>query len=520
MKKKILSLLSTFCMIVALVAVSGVPVFALSKNDTQKVTVSELVEGTTVKAYKVIDMNVSDNGSIMDPTYTWLDNVAGWVETNYNDYIGENNQVTEEFTELDDTGSKNFWQALGKHIKENESSFVADKNATAQKGETSVELTLGMGEYVLLANGGTKKIYTPAAVAVLPKKEADGNFTLAESQNVDMKGEKMSLEKDIPEKNDQTVGIGSVIKYQLTNTIPTYPTNVEDGSIMYVIGDNMSEGLTFNNDVKVFADGKEVNATGNYEIKTPGSDNNDFEVSFTQSFILANSEKTLTLKYSATVNEKALVEGALENTATLKYTRDPYNSTDYDTITDKEKAYTYNIEFDKVDNSTEPKKLSGAEFALYESDGKTKISLIKIEDGVYRLPKEDEADTVDKLTSTTGDFVIKGLDTGTYVLEETKSPNGYVLPADSKVTVTLTDSEPDGALDQGTTKVEGTGIEVDKTSIDGVSFSFNVINKTAEDLELPVTGGTGIMMFTISGIILMGGAVLLYVNNRRKNQAK
>lgn len=517
MRKKILSLLTTFCMVVALVATSNLPVFALNRDDTQTVTVNGLEEGTTVRAYKAIDLNVSDSGSIMDPTYTWDSDVASWVKDNHADYIGTNNEVTAKFTKLGKDEAKTFWQALGKHIKGNENSFTADKDATVEVGQNSVELTLGMGEYVLLANGGTKKIYLPAAVAVLPKKNESGDFELEPKATVTMKSEDITITKDVPNKDDQTIGVGDVVHYEVKNTIPNYPQNVDADSIKYEIGDNMSEGLTYNNDVKVLVDGQPVEALGNYEIRTNDGEN-DFVVAFTQEFVLAHPEGEITLQYSATVNEKAVNENALDNTVTLNYTRDPYKEDSYGTTTDKETVYTYNIEFDKVNLNDTP--LAGAEFVLYQADGKTKINLVQLSDGVYRLAKQGEA-SVTTLTSTTGKFEVKGLDTGTYVLEETKSPNGYVLPADSKVTITLTDAEPDGALDKDTTTAESSGITVQEPSVDTkLSFSFDVVNKTAEELELPVTGGSGIMMFTVGGAILMGGAVLLYMNNRRKSHAK
>ena len=39
-------------------------------------------------------------------------------------------------------------------------------------------------------------------------------------------------------------------------------------------------------------------------------------------------------------------------------------------------------------------------------------------------------------------------------------------------------------------------------------------------MKLPVTGGTGTVIFTVIGIVLMAGAVLLFVFARKKNGAK
>ena len=116
---------------------------------------------------------------------------------------------------------------------------------------------------------------------------------------------------------------------------------------------------------------------------------------------------------------------------------------------------------------------------------------------------------------------IDGLDTGTYRLIETKAPEGYVKPT-GYIEITLEDTVdensknvPDGKLDKIEITNNGTYEIINNATTGSGSFSFIVKNRTPEDFNLPVTGGTGTLMFTLGGIVVMGGAVLLYARNRK-----
>ena len=41
------------------------------------------------------------------------------------------------------------------------------------------------------------------------------------------------------------------------------------------------------------------------------------------------------------------------------------------------------------------------------------------------------------------------------------------------------------------------------------------VGEPVATINLPVTGGTGTLMITLGGIVVMGGAVLLYARNRK-----
>ena len=153
--------------------------------------------------------------------------------------------------------------------------------------------------------------------------------------------------------------------------------------------------------------------------------------------------------------------------------------------------------FDIVKDDNTKKVLDGAQFELY--DGETKLNLIKVSDGVYRLADTEEA-SADGFTSAVieaGQATIKGLaGEKTYQLEETVAPKGYnKLTAKQPVEM--------GKADNPATVTDGKYVE------GGVE----VVNQAGT--ELPSTGGMGTTMFYVIGAILMAGAGVVLVSKRR-----
>jgi fibro-slime domain-containing protein len=145
------------------------------------------------------------------------------------------------------------------------------------------------------------------------------------------------------------------------------------------------------------------------------------------------------------------------------------------------------VKIKKGDAST---TLRDAEFSLYlangENDSYTKDDLVQ------RGIKTDED----------GKTTIKNLTPGTYLLVETKAPTGYLLSEKPwKIVVDL----------DGTVKVTYDGKTVNKT--DG-----NYQIENAELYSLPNSGGPGTYGFTISGVAILATALLLFINNKRREE--
>ena len=141
-------------------------------------------------------------------------------------------------------------------------------------------------------------------------------------------------------------------------------------------------------------------------------------------------------------------------------------------------------------NGTDDIYLEGAEFTLADSSGK----VVKI--GI---------NTNGTYISDANGLVLEGdIAYGTYTLTEVKAPAGYTKLTDA---VTITVDE------KGIKIPDNTNISIKKAS-DGV-YTITVVNNLL--YELPHTGGSGIYLFTIGGILLMGAAAwILYKNKCRE----
>ena len=267
--------------------------------------------------------------------------------------------------------------------------------------------------------------------------------------------------------------------------------SAKKGATGYVLNDTMTEGLTFNNDVKVTVGGAELTLNDNYTVTTPGDNGATFKVTFTESYLNGlTADTSIVVTYSATLNEKAAISGDQNtNTAQLKYG----NSS-----TVEDKTTTTSFKFDLVKTDSAGKLLAGAKFKLYDaaSDG-SEIKLVKIDEKTYRVAKSGETG-VEIETVDTGYITINGLGNGDYWLEETQQPTGYnKLSTREKLTV------KDGNLSTtmtGTTWTEGNG---------GV----HIINNSGTGL--PSTGGMGTTLFYVLGGGLMVAAVVLLVTKKR-----
>ena len=153
------------------------------------------------------------------------------------------------------------------------------------------------------------------------------------------------------------------------------------------------------------------------------------------------------------------------------------------------KKTVVNIDFEKVDAETNTKKLSGAEFDLYKANT----------DG------EQTGDPIKQYESDrNGKVSIENLPIGNYVLVERKAPAGYQLSAKPwKIIV---------GSDRNITVTHGD----DTVNPNGNEKIYQLTN--AKLYSLPESGGPGTYGFTISGVAILATALLLFINNKRREE--
>ena len=310
------------------------------------------------------------------------------------------------------------------------------------------------------------------------------------------KNSQPTVDKQVQENSNGTWGdtndanIGDTVNFKTTiNVVDGQPKN-------YVLHDKMSNGLTFDaGSVEVKIGDRTLTLGSDYTLITNPKDGCTFEIEFKENVLKPNDVVIVT--YSATLNEKAVIYPE-PNTNETKLVYGEGSETTWD----ETKTFTY--QFDLVKTKTDKTVLDGAEFKLY--DAKTEgneIALIDEGNGVYRVATaaEKAAEGFVSATIKAGKVTIKGLDSGTYYLEETKAPAGYNVLAE-RVEVKIDHANLTATV-EGDTYVSG-GVQV--------------INQTGA--ELPSTGGIGTTIFYVVGGLLVVAAGVLLVTRKRMSKSE
>ena len=240
----------------------------------------------------------------------------------------------------------------------------------------------------------------------------------------------------------------------------------------FTLTDNVPEGLAAAKDIVVKVGETALTAGKDYTL-TQVEGSNDFTIDFTNKAALKDHESVVITFTTAITNEAEV--GQVTNSVTLTYQSE---TGEEGTLTAEDKANIYGITVDKVNLKGD--KLSGAKFDLYYGEDE---------------PNTDSDTPVYQgyTTDAKGALTFQGLNPGTYWLVETEAPTGYKVM--SKALKIVIDEKEMGYAEEVT------------------------ILNTA-NVSLPITGGMGTLLFTISGIALMGAAALLYIRSRKKSAAE
>lgn len=460
--KKIISVL------LALVMTLALSVTALAAGEGS-ITVDNAVNGKTYTIYRIFDLNShsEDYKAINYKVNTqWSAFFAeGAQGLNYVTIDGQGYVTWKENASAADFAAKAIEFAKANSIEN-------DGEKTAAGGE--VKFTdLPLGYYLVQSDLG--------ALCSLDTTMPD--VTIKEKNGVPTVDKKVKEGEAWGKTND--ANIGDTVNFQTTiNVIDGQPKN-------YVLHDKMSAGLTFDaSSVKVTVNGAAF-AAENYILVTTGlTDGCTFEIRFTDGTLKANDVVKVT--YSAILNEKAVIAGVGNpNETQLTYGNNAH--------TEWDKTTTYTYKFDLVKTKADNTLLTGAEFKLYDAKtGGNEIALVKEADGTYRVATgaEKNAEGFQSATIEAGSVTIKGLDSGTYYLEEIKAPAGYNVLAE-RVEV----------------KIDGANLDATMNGDSWSSGGVHVINQSGT--ELPSTGGIGTTIFYVLGGVLMAGAFVMLVVRKR-----
>ena len=346
----------------------------------------------------------------------------------------------------------------------------------------------------------------------LQGQESYTEFILHVTDDVDanVKADVPSVEKKVKDTNDttgETTGwqdsadydIGDDVPFQLTATLANNIESYKTYSLKF--NDTLSKGLDYNNDAVIKLGDKDVTS-----YFTPSYDATAKTLTFTCDNILAfgatNSDK-IVVEYTAKLNENAVIGAAGNpNTVYLDFSNNPNNGGEGDrgkTPEDKVIVFTYKLTVNKVDKENKP--LTGAEFSLFK-----------------KVNGKEELVEVKKILSTNAEgtvFGFTGLDDGTYVLRETKTPDGYNSIEDQTFTISAKHDEnsDDPKLTALTGHVASGSIINLGVMLEKGELSTDVVNNKGS--VLPSTGGAGrVAIYVIGAILVIGGGIVLVTKKR------
>ena len=341
------------------------------------------------------------------------------------------------------------------------------------------------------------------------------------------KAEKPTVEKKVYDNPDgtSTGGFGSSadhainekFQFQLTATLPDSTNRAYDYYDKYsvIFHDTLSEGITYDGPYSVVIKSNDITYTitdpSKYTINTDKLDSqNYFEVEIPDvktcvAGLDLNKGATITVTYTAHLNEKASVNTAGGGTSNinkvyLTYSNNPQDESSIGKTPESTPVYvyTYQLSNTKRQNTVDGPALAGAGFKLY-SDAECNNEVGLYQEGEFYYPIKDATGkkAVEMISGQDGQFNVKGLDAGTYYLKETKTPDGYSACKVIPVTIKADHSRND------------------QVNLEGSNLTNDIVNIKAGGITLPSTGGIGTTLFYVGGGGLMVAAIVLLVTKKR-----
>lgn len=305
-------------------------------------------------------------------------------------------------------------------------------------------------------------------------------------------------------KDTNETAIGKTVNYKVTAKVPNW-TGYDHYYL--ALNDTMSQGLTFNNDVKATVAGKTVTVktvrdNGRIRILfAPTSDNSSDIVADKANYPV---DADIVVTYSATVNRNAVIGGnGNPNGIELEYSHNPNTVTDHET-TPGNTVKTYVGAFAIVKQDSKGASLEGAEFNVYEAGKTTPVKFVKT-GSTYRVADKTET-TGTTTTVTAGNATITGVD-GAYDVVETKSPFGNAIKA--RFTTTVTVNQKTGEYKAALTKADANHLVASDNK-----FTLTVTN-CRNIGDMPKTGATWLAIYTTAGLLLVAAGAAMYLRRAR-----
>ena len=338
-----------------------------------------------------------------------------------------------------------------------------------------------------------------------------------------------------------TASVGDTVDYQVISTLPTI-TSKASALSEYTYVDTLSKGIRYNKNDVVIEFFKDAGCTdkiatwaensGKFAVAyddaantmtirmtdTGLSEINEVATVYSDSVKRGYSDCTMRISYAATLTADAKM-GDADNPNEVVLTWRRTNNTYFDTLKDCCHVYTYGIDVLKQfsDNGG---NVRNVKFRLHNDSDDCYI-IADLKDGIYYAKgiTSKKSDATTFIPNSSGHIVVKGLEDDTYSLTEIATDKGYVLLRDA-VKIVIKTAE-NGQCEKCGAKLLTASATVngkDVTMSEGNAIvPLTVVNNPGFDL--PKTGGYGVWMYTVGGVLLLGAAAFIVIRSRKhKNE--
>lgn len=549
----------TLLLALALLFTMAVPAAAAPATYNKEITFTNVAQGDTVKAYKLVGYNADYT------EYAYHADFKGFIDT----HIPTASSTEDKLKNLSSTEMAAFlaWYvnacqipgAIGGHALP-----AASATATADTSNQA-KLTLEPGYYVVLGSttATNDRTYQLTSVFVQVKNgvakviATDGKTEITDGK-VQLKHTtgpaiSMSVKDDSGTatawKGAAAGQVGEVLDFYIHLELPDY-NNENVWMTKLSLADAM-HGLEYVNGSAKLTTTAPYGEAGAVEkttgrTSTPGAYGADGNQTVT--FDVDYHEiKTRGASVSAYIHFQAKVmpvaaktgETATANT-TLTYTfsLDPNTSRTTSAVGVKVHTYAFSLaktSDEDIEGGTGKKPLTNAGFTLYSDAGMANaVSMIKETVGgetYYRPALTGETGVTELLADMGADqntLLVRGLDAATYYLKETKIPSGYYAPKGGFAVqltgerdVNVLNGKLAAASSFTATNNATDGVLINRSGLNGTEQNrLDASLKNSSTPVLPTTGGVGTVIFTVVGLLCMGAALwfFLFARRRRKDE--
>lgn len=500
---------------------------------------------TEFEGYQIFNADVADDGTVSN--ITWANTnvqhaVEAFIQAEDESYEGTTAQDAADWItkKVDDEGRSVAFNSTAYKIAAAVDGLAAKK--TTNNGAAS-GLAHGYWLFVTKADtinegeAGTSPIFTVVGSTPVNVSEKTGIPTVEK---------KIVSDADSKERDAADSQIGQDVTYNLYGTVAENFDMYD--TYFYEFSDKISKGLTLQKGAKVYlyaskdaakddlAHKKGKNITSNFDLSTADDSKTTWTCNNLKSVEGVTKDSCIVVSYTAQINEGAVVGLANNkegnpNTVTLYYSNNPMTTDKGQTVPDTVRDYTYGLKVNKVDLGTE-RALNGAKFTIKVKSADDTNSADRYVQGDGKLGNEPYQFE----TTSDGTFTVKGLDTGTYTVEEVEAPQGgyttvnsfdftiapdfgtdpdaklkdvdYVLQANGQQDQIIIGTPNDVKNDNKLQAADSTAINADGT--------FNITVGDTKQVGLPLTGLNGVTFTWIAGGAVLAIGVAHLIRSRKQ----